>query len=771
MDAYSTMSGSSADELCKKLKKLQNNRQLLERQWRISYAFYKGNQYTFYNNRSRRIETLPVGEGEKPRYRVRLVSNQILPGAQSLLAKLTKTKATMAATPQSSDEDSVKASTVADALLEYWWDNFELASKDKEALLWGIIAGNGYWHVCWDDKKGTPVKFMLDPQGNPILQPTLRTYFKEQLKTQGVDPLQFEKTIYMGDIDVGVLSPFQVYLDDSAKTFEDCKWCIIACPMTASEIKARWGGEEVKPDSVPQAPDETVPMGSNLSNGDKTVKNVYFYYHIPTANNPEGSYIIFIENPNRVLYEEKWPYPFRQLPLVQFPGIKVPGSLYDISVVEQAVPLQKELNRTLSQIVEWKNVTLRPQYLAPAGALRQRITDEPGAVFEYNPIGNNKPEPVPVAPLPSYVMAVLEDIKQRMDEVFYRREVDQGQVPPNVEAGIAIDLLQETATDAIAPIVAEHEKALERAANLMLQMAQKFYIEPRIVQINGAAGQRKVEQFNQANLAAGVTVKVETGSSLPRTRSGRQARVMQMVSMGILTPDKAVKYLDMADLKSLQNKFQQDEDQASREHDKLLKGVPLNQVAANGAVGLVQSGQPNPETGQPFDPQSAQEFVQKASVSPNTYDNHPVHLDVHGLLLKSLEFEALPPEIQHLVVMHYEQHMQAMYALAAQQQPIQPVRTSLQVKSSLGPSATAAILNRSGVPGVTPETLLEPPLDTMVIDNLDKPNADDAGKTIGVDEAHDQKMLHNEELQAQKLRFAEELNRVKASGQRTPAKN
>lgn len=763
MEPYAASGGSSAEELVKKLKKLQMDRQEMERTWRINYAFYKGKQYTFFNSRTRRIESLPVGEGEKPKYRVRLISNQIMPGTQSLLAKMTKTKATMAATPQSSDDDAIKAAQVSDSLLEYWWDNLNLSTKDKDALLWSIICANGYWHICWDKGAGTPLKFTLGPDGQPILQPTLREYFKEELKKHGEDPAQYEKTVYMGDIDVKVLSPFQVYLDDSAADFADARWCILQIPMHPKEIQERYK-VDVKADSVPMSPDSTIPMGSKNDNSvDKTTKNVFFYYHIPCASIPEGKFCVFIETPNMVLLEEKWPYPFKKLPLVQFRGVKSPGSIYDISVVEQAVPLQKELNRTLSQVVEWKNITLRPQYLAPAGALRQRITDEPGAVFEYNPVGNNKPEPITVPALPEYVLAVLEDIKRRMDEVFFRTPVQEGTVPPNVEAGIAIDLLQETSSDIIAPMVEEHERSLELAANLMLQMAQKYYIEPRIVQVVGATGQRRVEQFSNANLASGVTVKVETGSSLPRTRSGRQARVLQMVQTQVIPPDKAWKYLDLADLHSLKAKFQQDEDHADRELDKVIKGQPINMMAANQASMHVQSGQPNPETGEPFDPQSAQMFVQRASVQPNSFDNHPVHLDRHGMMMKSQEYEALPPEIQQIIAMHYDMHTQAYSEQVANQQPMQPVRTSLQIKSSAGPTATAAILNRTGVKEITPETMLEPPLDTMVIDNQDKANAEDAENTLFTerDDEHDQKMLHNEELQAQKLRFQEELARGK----------
>jgi integral membrane sensor domain MASE1 len=72
-----------------------------------------------------------------------------------------------------------------------------------------------------------------------------------------------------------------------------------------------------------------------------------------------------------------------------------------------------------------------------------------------------------------------------------------------------------------------------------------------------------------------VLVKVETGSGLPRTRAGKQARVMQMLQMGMLSPTKAYKYMDMADFKTLQAQFEADEEQADREHDKLRDGLIL----------------------------------------------------------------------------------------------------------------------------------------------------------------------------------------------------
>src|SRR5678809_1487114 len=135
----------------------------------IRDSFYKGRQYTYYNRHTNRIESRPVDDGEKPRYIVRLVSNQILTGAHSLLAKYTKTKPVMQASPGSGTDADIKAAQTAERLLEYLWDELDLDDKLGEALLWGIVAGQGYWKITWDPHAGKAMSFLLDPQGQPIL--------------------------------------------------------------------------------------------------------------------------------------------------------------------------------------------------------------------------------------------------------------------------------------------------------------------------------------------------------------------------------------------------------------------------------------------------------------------------------------------------------------------------------------------------------------------------------------------------------------------------
>lgn len=749
-----------ATGLVKRVDELTRQRELLERQWKLNLSFFKGKQYVFYNRRSRRIESMPIDDGDKPRYRVRLVANQIAPHTTSLLSRLTKTKPTFFATPGQASYEAIKATEVAETLLDFWWDKFNLSEKREEAILWGIICGNGFWKISWDTSVGSSIKLMINPEGQPILSPLVEHFFRNELEKDGLDPSMFEQEVFEGEIRVDTLAPFDVLLDDTAQVFEDCKYAICMHPMGVEEIYSRYGAR-LKPNAINQYPDETLPGSYNMSAG-KTKENVrivYYGYFLPTADKPEGRYVVFVKSPDIVLYDSPWPYPFKMLPLVKFPGMRIPGQLYDSSVVEQAIPLQKELNRTLSQMIEYKNLTLKPQMLAPVGSLRQRMTDEPGAIFEYNPVAGKVPESIPIPSLPPYVFEHVRDIGQRIRDTFGLNEILQGDVPPNVEAGVAIDLLQEAATDRHAPQILMLEKALERAGNMMLQLAQKYYTEPRMLVINGSGSRPKIERFESADIIAGVGVRVETGSGLPRTRAGKQARVMQMLQMGLLTPTKAYKYLDMADFKSLQAQFQADEEQASREHDKLIDGMVVNEAAARQAQEQLMLSLMNtdPNTGMqaPVDPQLLQASIE-AGLQPLAYENKNIHLEQHGLYMKSPEFEDLPSDVRDRFYKHYELTQVALSEETVPQGSAP--RVSYQFRGAVGPTATSKILAQGGVAGVTPEELLEPSLDTVVIDNKDKPNAEGqpGGQVMDYQQKQLQELITQDSKDQQALNFERE---------------
>lgn len=775
----------SPDALVEKLHQIKRARSKQEKEWKLNVSFYRGNQWVWFNKFSGRVETLPSTDtGELPRWRVRLTSNQILPGVQAYIAMLTKTKPIISATPDSGSDRDLKSAQMGDALFEHWWRELHLRAKLQEALLWSTLASAGYWLIGWDAQAGKSMTFLVDPSGQPILNQELADVYRFQLeqeaKQAGMDPQQviqqFTKTVYMGDIDVRVFGPHQVYLDPTATSFEDAEWAICEVPMSPDEIKSRYR-VDLEADSV--AADFEIPLPfTNAPNApEKVVKKVYIGYFRPTASIPKGRYVVFVESPNKILFDGPWQFPFSDLPLVKFAGPRVPGSTTDEALVTHARPYQKLLNAILSKIVEHVYLTIRPQMIAPQGSLRQRLTNEPGAVFEFQPMAGGSgqalvPQWRDMPSMPPYVFTFLDNIQARVDRLFNLQMVNQGTPPPNVEAGIAIDLLQEAATDQVAPIIQQIEDSLARAGNLMAKLAKRFYNEPRMLKVIGPGGIAKVTQFLNSDIDGGFSFHAEAGSGLPRTRAGRQARIESLMAMGVVRPDQAWKHLDIGDLKGLGAQLSVDEEQADREHEALKEGRPLNTVEMNQAMMALQQGI-NPDTGQPLQPSdNPQSILQHASLKPKLSENLQVHLWKHAQWMNSPDFESLPFEVQFAAFTHFQETLQRLYSIPQLPQP-QPVRTTLQLKGTVDPVTAAQILDRSGVPEASPQNLAQPPLDTWVTDDLSKTDSS-SGNTHLNDAQQLQDMQHAEDkhqLDAAKAAHEVALAEAKAHAASSDAHN
>lgn len=767
---------TTADQLANKRKEMENLRMDDMREWALNRAFYRGDQWVFWNKVSSQVETLPVHDADKPRWKVRLTSNQVMPGVQHYVAQLTKNKPVIAATPDSSGYNDLCAAQMGEALFEYWWSDFNLRTKLQSALVNSCLS-QGYWKITWDAQAGKSMKITVGPDGQPITNEDLASVFLEELEQlaeqQGADPQkvteQFQKTIYVGDIRIDVMTGENVLIDPAACELEDAKYVICKHPMDVDEVWARY---RVRVEPNASGNDAPIPLAYTRRKEEKpkNLRDVYIGYFKPSAVMPKGRYVVWIEGPNMILVDGPWPYPFSEIPLVKFPGIERPNSVLDEPIVTQVRPLQKELNRTLSQIVQFKDLTIKPQMIAPVGSLRQRLTDEPGAVFEYQPLQGLGPEWRQTPPLPNSIFATLADVQQRIDKAFNRIPSQRDQLPARSDSGYQLELMQEAVADQMSPVINRLEEALADAGKFMVLLAKEYYIEPRLLKIRGAGGSVQVKKFQKADLEGGFAFQAEAGTGLPRSRAGRQQQIMDLVDRQIMQPQTAMKYLDLADLRGIRDHYAADEDQAYREHDKLIKGEPINTAALQQAIPQIQQAL---AMGQ-LPAEQVQQVIEQTASQPLSFENSQTHLEIHGLYMKSPEFEKLPPDAQNRFMQHYDATYQRIIQLNQMQASLDPKvapRVSINAHSTTSAPVMASALNRVGVM-VDEQQVAQPPLETIVFDSIDKPDAEAAGNdpmdTFERAQAMDQAQIAHQQAMA---KSAHDMSLAQQNAQQTADKH
>jgi hypothetical protein len=816
--SYSLASLTDATRLASKRQELETLRHRDKIDWTLNREFYKGNQWSFWNKDmpgGGQLQSEPTDEGDRPRYKVRLTSDQIKSGVSHFVAQQTKNKPQIYASPDSGEWRDVKAAQMAQALYDYWWQPDQLALGQKlQTSMLNAALSQGYWWIAWDALAGKALSFMVNPAGESLLgwPDDALDMYRDELRKVGIDPKTFEKTVYVGDISVKPMPGDNVLVDptSSDSSLKDAAYCIITAHMSPDDVAARWKqAADVGPDASSGDESLVTNLGSSSENRNQNVRRVYHMYIRPGAAVPKGRYVCWIESPNMVLEDSDWPYPFTDLPLIHFPGIERPNSALDIPITTPSRPLQKELNRSISQVVEHKNLTLKPQLLSPAGSLQDRLSNEPGRVITYVPINGAVPQWRDIPAIPSYVYTHISDIQARLDRLFNRMPSQRDQLPARIDSGEGIDLIQETVADQIAPMIARIEDSLALAGMLMVKLAQKYYTEPRLLKIRGANGSVQVQKFLNADLEGGFSFHAEAGSGLPRTRAGKQARIEFLLTNKLIDERTAMRYLDIADMNGVNAQMQSDEEQAYRTIDKLKTGQVINVQAYQQALQQVQQVMADPTAdpdgdGQPDTPQQkmqwAQQTLEQASVAPQMYEDYDTHIDVLKRFMTSAEFEELPPEIQQRFVDRYSGMFQARYKLFLMQVPTQAPRVALQVKSTASAPVMAEILQRSGVQ-VTDDEVAQPPLDTWVTDDLTKPAAQSSGNTQldqhsqlqQIQQAQDQHVLTQTkaaheaalsahrgtqaqqaaqqaaELHAQQMAHAEQLHQEKLAQLRRPA--
>ena len=602
------------DTVVNRKKDIANNRQGYEKQWLINIAFLYGKHHFNIEKKAYAgLDDRIVWEMKNltRKKKTNRVANYILPLYRSLLARMLMLKASVNVEPTTNSKRDVDGAKVSQEVLEDLWQTVNKSNPILGRKMGGMLlvlkqlfgylltVGSGY----------------LMPYFNP----------KSKAKTAWETPEGQSEIIEsdVGQVEIKAVTPFDVFKDPMNR------WLIEQEIMSVDEIKEKYD-VEVLPEDVGLTEVEEQIKNLLSASEEKKLENsvrVYQMWEVPTPKHPDGRYVITTES--KVIYDDRIPEEYKgRIPYFGFEYLDFICSTYPQGMIEQLINLQEEYNMTISRLAAYKKWFAGKLKVPKQCQLETKYDDDIGQIIKYKS-GFGEPHfEVPPNP-PSFLFEDLVRIRRDMEDVAGVHDTSLGRNPKQAKSGIAIQALTERDDSQLTPIMISIEEKLAFLCEMILDIVELKYSEPRLLGITGETLGAEIKTFRGENVKGNRRIKVVMGSALPTSKAERQNFILALAQQEFITKPKALEMLEFGDIEGIYHSV--DETNAKSENQEMAKG------------------------GQPI---------------PQSWDEHTIHAKVHADFLKSEEFKRIHPMLQQLVIAHYQGHQQ--FILQEQQALMQP---------------------------------------------------------------------------------------------------
>jgi len=478
----------------------------LENQWQLNINFMLGNQYSYIANNG------AIKEDDKQYFwQEKEVFNHIAPIVETRISKISQNMPNITVLPASTDEEDVESAKLSKDILASVTNRLNLLDIEKTATTWSEICGTCFYKVVWNTESGKMVA--QDSNG---------------------------KDIYEGDVEIEVVSPFEIFPDNlSCERMEDINSIIQAKAMDVEEVKRVWG-KAVEAESI-----NAFTLDSNIGNIGglgynahiNTVANVELENHCvvleryikPTKELKNGRLTIVAGN--KLLFDGELPYVNgeqgqRILPFIKQVSNYMPGSFFGISVVDRLIPLQRAFNAVRNRKHEYFNRAVMNVLAVEDGSVDTDSLEieglSPGKVLVYRQ-GSRIPE---IVQNPSLNINFEEEEERLLAEFKVVSGVSDMMTDSYAQytnmSGVALELLAEQDATRLATAIDSTRLAVKTAAKQVLRLYKQFAVLPRLLKIAGDSGQIQLYYWDQNEINSDDVVfdtSTDIGDSLGQRRT------------------------------------------------------------------------------------------------------------------------------------------------------------------------------------------------------------------------------------------------------------
>jgi hypothetical protein len=617
----------------------------IKRQWYMNMAFYKGDQYVdFVDNM---LINIPA-----PEKRTRLVINRIKPVVRTEVSRMTSQKPSASVVPASNESRDVEAAKAAESVFESLRQRLHLEKVIREAAWWCSVTGTSFIKTYWDP---------------------------DYMENTGVTNELGEETTIEGDHCYHAVSPFNVLVPNLLVTdieeqpyvlnvfTKPMEWVSTHYPELVK--KEGWSPKTVTEGEVME------PRYLNLkgADGEKAQPNSCLIIEawIKPGNTqlmPKGGRVVVIDEEIVDISEDGLPYAHGEYPFAKMESVQT-GTFYAASVIEDLIPIQREINRTRSQLIEARNLMSKPGVFYRSNSIDpNKWTSATAQLIEVKP-GMEFPQPIPLPNIPSYVPQLESGFLADMEDISGQHQVSKGSAPPGVSSGTAIQFLQESDNSFMYTVHASLEECVQKIAKHSIHLAIQYWDSARLVKYVGRNNQVSAKYLSQADLKGGTDIRIEGGSSLPESKAARIAMFSDFMARGYLPVDQGLKLMNLASMSQYYELADVDENQAIRENIAMSELIPEEVAATREKVAMQIQGMLPMGIDPMMNPMASQlaEIANEPIIPVHEWDNHDVHIEVIERHMKSQEYEDYPDEIKNEFELHRQAHLDAQMQAAFKQ--------------------------------------------------------------------------------------------------------
>lgn len=457
-------------------------------------------------------------------------------------------------------------SAYGEVALNYFWQHYDYQDPFRLSVKDYLVIGHGWAKIGWslveedadydEDEIESEYQRQTEQMNsfaaeNPELAAGLPTDEEIRASLASTKSVIVEDRPYLDRV-----SPFDVYVNPEATSMNDVKWIAQRVVRPLEEAKE---DDRYKPSVRRRLKASGYWDGDWMTVEDRRkyadeIDCVIVWEHYDLASR---KLCIWADGSDEYLVDPiEIPFAFGH-PFVMIRNYDVPGSFYPIGELEMIAPMNDELNKTRSMLMNHRKRYAR-KYLVRERAFDERgragiTSNEDGTVIPV--IDENTPltdliVPVPQVPMGAELYNYSQQIMQDMQFVSGVSEYARGAMPSIRRTATEAAMIQDASNARAEEKRVTVERFITQISRKLMQLMQQFTTGDQVARINGRNGEVYWLEFTREDIQGEFDFIVEAGSTQPYSDTAKRQEAVAMAQvlmpfaqLGVIDPSVLARHL------------------------------------------------------------------------------------------------------------------------------------------------------------------------------------------------------------------------------------